>query len=80
MANLLDDFLSRDRSIRLMGAYGRETSPADWEAGKDFIIVQPGRVFGPYCSIRDRKQMIRDGFSSIIFITRKGEVLCTEHL
>jgi hypothetical protein len=45
--------------ITLIGAYGRtyaETSKAalDWQAGKDFKIVN-----GPYCSIRDISHLKR---------------------
>jgi hypothetical protein len=45
--------------LLLQGAYGRtyatiEAARKDWEAGKDFKIVG-----GPYCSIRDMKQMLQ---------------------
>ena len=45
-----------------VGAYGRDATETDWQAGKDFRIQS-----GPYFSIRDCETIKRDGVSQIIF-------------
>lgn len=47
----------------LRGAYGRQATQADWEAGKDFKIVN-----GPYCSKRDVQLMKAWGWSKVRLI------------
>ena len=44
--------------LQVRGAYGRKASVADWDAGKDFRIVD-----GPYCSKRDLPRMAQDGYA-----------------
>lgn len=51
--------------LYVTGAYGRtyttaERLKADWEAGKDFMIIG-----GPYTSIRDTQAILKD-FDQII--------------
>lgn len=48
----------------LMGAYGRRTNKADWEAGKDFRIG----LRGPYCSKRDLEKMYELGVRRLEFV------------
>ena len=50
-----------------VGAYGRDATETDWQAGKDFRIQS-----GPYFSIRDCETIKRDGVSQIIFYNRQG--------
>ena len=49
------------------GAYGRDATEQDWQAGKDFQIKS-----GPYFSIRDCETIKQDGVSQIIFYNRQG--------
>lgn len=49
--------------IRLIGAYGRETSLVDFFNGKDFLIHN-----GPYCSVRDLERMKKDGICNVEFL------------
>lgn len=60
------------RGLELKGAYGRETSMADWEAGKDFKITG-----GPYCSVRDVASIRAEGFDLIEFRLQNGMYLHT---
>lgn len=60
------------RGLELRGAYGRETSLADWKAGKDFKIEG-----GPYCSIRDVEAIRAEGFDLIEFRSRTGSYIHT---
>jgi hypothetical protein len=50
-----------------VGAYGRDATEQDWQAGKDFQIKS-----GPYFSIRDCETIKQDGVSQIIFYNRQG--------
>ena len=58
----IDDILGYNKPIiYLIPAYGRsynskESMLKDWEAGKDFKILN-----GPYCSIRDSQSLKRMG-------------------
>lgn len=54
--------------LPLRGAYGRQTLLADWNAGKDFQIVN-----GPYCSIRDLETIKADGYKFIQFYSNRSE-------
>lgn len=59
----------------LLPAYGRnyqspEACKADWEAGKDFLIMD-----GPYCSVRDAKAMHTVGFKSLYLVAPSGQLL-----
>jgi len=47
--------------LHLVGAYGRQTTLADWVDGKDFWICPDG----PYCSRRDRAYMKAKGVTDI---------------
>lgn len=38
-----------------------------WNEGEDFKIIG-----GPYCSIRDKEQFIKDGFNNIIILALDG--------
>jgi hypothetical protein len=54
----------KDNQLMIMPAYGRqyktsEQAKADWNAGKDFKIVN-----GPYLSIRD-VNYLKDTYSSV---------------
>ena len=58
----------------LQAAYGRSYATAEaaicaWKAGKDFLIVG-----GPYCSIRNIKEMEKE-FPSGIYILYSGGVI-----
>lgn len=56
-----------DRSvISALGAYGRNATRADWDAGKDFKIAS-----GPYFSIRDIPAMKEQGIEVILFVDSK---------
>ena len=50
-----------------IGAYGREANIADWQAGKDFKIMD-----GPYFSIRDLAEIKGYGTQQICFLNPKG--------
>lgn len=51
------------------GAYGRKTSFADWQDGKDFRIVN-----GSYFSIRDIQALKDWGYDGIEFLDYDGDV------
>ena len=61
--------------LMIRGAYGREATQADWDAGKDFQIVS-----GPYCSVRDLKRIKDDGYEMIVAYNRHGYVAFTVSL
>ena len=50
-----------------IGAYGRDASLADWQAGKDFKIMD-----GPYFSIRDLEEIKGYGTQQICFLNPRG--------
>lgn len=52
-----------------IGAYGREATLADWEAGKDFRVVG-----GSYFSNREI-EFIRDEYDEIQFVDMKCDKL-----
>lgn len=59
----------------LLPAYGRdyatpEACQSDWEAGKDFLILD-----GPYCSIRDISVIRATGFKTLYLVNRKGRFM-----
>ena len=59
----------------LIGAYGRqdkneESAKADWEAGKDFRVVN-----GSYCSVRDKETFREHGVTEIQICTLDWRVL-----
>lgn len=54
--------------LMVLAAYGRSYKTGkeaceDWWAEKDFMILE-----GPYCSIRDTKQLLANGYTHIQFI------------
>ena len=53
--------------LMAIGAYGRDASLADWQAGKDFKIMD-----GPYFSIRDLEEIKGYGTQQICFLNPKG--------
>ncbi len=57
------------------GAYGREPTLADWQAGKDFKIKG-----GPYFSIRDLAQIKDYGTEQIVFLNNRGFVEFVEDI
>lgn len=62
--------VSFPKELTVIGAYGREATVADWNAGKDFQIVN-----GPYCSIRDLKLMRDDGFTDVTLLRHNATVV-----
>jgi hypothetical protein len=50
------------KTLHAVGAYGREASQADWEAGKDFRVID-----GPYFSKRSLDLLREDGYTHILF-------------
>ena len=47
--------------------YGRRTGPTDWEAGKDFIAMNPPVWHGgPYFSVRDAERIYELGYRQIV--------------
>lgn len=61
--------------LTLIGAYGREASVADWNAGKDLKIL-----WGPYCSNRDKKLMQDQGYTHVQLINKAGVSIHLEAL
>ena len=59
-----------DRTVAYCrGAYGREVSLSDYQAGKDFRLC-----YGPYFSIRDENQMRTSKIETLVFLNMRGFV------
>jgi hypothetical protein len=68
----MEELLKTSGVLYLIPAYGRsyttsELAMQDWKAGKDFQIVK-----GPYCSIRDLKQMQKEITNKIYIVNGPG--------
>lgn len=71
----INQFVKQHDAVTLYasGAYGRRPTVKDWEAGKDFMAVNPA-VWegGPYFSIRDVETIYGLGYTKIIFGGAEG--------
>lgn len=70
------------KTLTIVPAYGRDyTTPRaarfDWSRGKDFQIMDiSSRYDGAYCSLRNRKALVRDGYEALrIRFARREEVV-----
>lgn len=64
--------------LYLTGAYGREATESDWNAGLDFQIVS-----GPYCSIRDCEEIKADNDGDslhLIFLNNRSYIAFTKEI
>jgi hypothetical protein len=71
------DLFANLNYIFLQPAYGRSYATAeqvlkDWKAGKDFKILH-----GPYCSIRDREDMLQHYQNPTILLEYKPSIFVT---
>lgn len=57
--------------ISASGAYGRQATMEDWQAGKDFRDIDTGQYF----SIRDSKLLKDSLFAGIQFFNPQGKFL-----